>query len=76
MRPRMRPGPAHGLPVVTPWAPVGWTAEALDGLGVPLRRIRRDWDKACWPLATKGFFPFRTRIPALIDRLKPLQPTG
>ena len=26
----------HGLPVVTPVAPVGWTAEALDGLGVPL----------------------------------------
>lgn len=67
---------SHGLPVVTPWAPVGWTAEALDGLGVKLCRIRRDWDEACWPLATKGFFPFRTRIPALIDRLKPMPPTG
>ena len=67
---------SHGLPVVTPWAPVGWTAEALDGLGVPLRRIRRDWDEACWPAATKGFFPFRTRIPALIDTLKPFKPTG
>ena len=66
----------HGLPVVTPWAPTGWTAEALAGLGMPVLRLRRDWDEACWPLATKGFFPFRTRIPALIDRLKPMQPTG
>jgi deoxyribodipyrimidine photo-lyase len=66
----------HGLPVVTPWAPVGWTADALGGLGVPLRRLRRDWDHACWPAATKGFFPFRTRIPALIDTLRPTAPTG
>jgi deoxyribodipyrimidine photo-lyase len=64
----------HGHPVVTPWAPVGWTAEALDGLGLPLIRLRRDWDSACWPLATKGFFPFRESIPALIDRLRPVPP--
>lgn len=61
----------HGLPVVTPWAPVGWVAEALDGLGLPLLRLRRDWDSACWPRATKGFFPFRENIPALLDRLRP-----
>ncbi|WP_137178085.1 FAD-binding domain-containing protein [Roseomonas sp. AR75] len=61
----------HGLPVVTPWSPVGWTATALDGLGVTLHRLRRDWDEACWPLATKGFFPFRENIPALIARLHP-----
>jgi deoxyribodipyrimidine photo-lyase len=64
----------HGLPVVTPWAPTGWTATALDGLGMPLHRLRRDWDEACWPLATKGFFPFRERIPALLDRLRPEPP--
>ncbi len=64
----------HGLPVVTPWAPVGWTAEALAGLGLPLLRLRRDWDEACWPRATKGFFPFRDSIPALLDRLRPLPP--
>jgi deoxyribodipyrimidine photo-lyase len=66
----------HGLPVVTPWAPVGWTATALDGLGIRLHRLRRDWDEACWPLATKGFFPFREKIPALIDRLRPQPPMG
>ncbi len=65
---------AHGLPVVTPWAPVGWTAAALDGLGWPLLRLRRDWDQACWPRATKGFFPFRTAIPALLEALRPTPP--
>ena len=64
---------AHGLPVVTPWAPVGWTADALAGSGVPMRRIRREWDEACWPLATKGFFPFRESIPTLLGRLLPDQ---
>jgi deoxyribodipyrimidine photo-lyase len=64
----------HGLPVVTPWSPIGWTATALEGLGVPLHRLRRDWDEACWPLATKGFFPFREHIPALIERLRPQAP--
>lgn len=68
---------AHGLPVVTPWAPTGWTAAALEGLGVPLLRLRRDWDSACWPLATKGFFPFRESIPRLIELLlKPPGPAG
>ncbi|SFK40387.1 FAD-binding domain-containing protein [Falsiroseomonas stagni] len=67
---------SHGLPVVTPWAPVGWTADALAGAGVPMRRVRRDWDSACWPLATKGFFPFREGIPTLLGRLVPDQPAG
>ncbi len=62
---------AHGLPVVTPWSPTGWTAEALATLGIPLLRLRRPWDEACWPLATGGFFPFRKNIPKLVDRLLP-----
>jgi deoxyribodipyrimidine photo-lyase len=66
----------HGLPVVAPWAPVGWTAEALAGLGVPVLRLRRAWDEACWPRATRGFFPFREGIPALLDRLRPEAPGG
>jgi deoxyribodipyrimidine photo-lyase len=65
---------AHGVPVVTPWAPVGWTADALARLDVPLLRRRRCWDEACWPLATRGFFPFRENIPTLLDQLKPLPP--
>ena len=26
-----------------------------------LVRVRRPWDDVLWPLATKGFFPFRQR---------------
>lgn len=62
--------------VVTPVAPVGWTAEALDGIaealaarGIALYRLRRPWDAACWPLATKGFFAFRQQIPRLVREL-------
>jgi len=61
---------AQDVPVVMPWAPVGWTADALADL--PVLRLRRDWDSACWPLATKGFFPFKAAIPALIARLNPI----
>jgi len=58
---------AQPVPVVSPWAPVGWTAEAL--AGVKLLRLRRGWDDACWPRATKGFFPFKAGIPALIEAI-------
>jgi len=67
--------------VATPYAPVGWTGEALLGVaaalharGIRLHRLRRPWDEACWPLARKGFFPFRESIPDLISRLRPAAP--
>ncbi len=65
---------AQTVPVVTPWAPIGWTAAALEGLRIT--RLRRDWDSACWPLATKGFFPFKEKIPRLIATLAPTQPSA
>ena len=59
--------------LVTPYAPVGPTADALDKLAEALRasnlslvRVRRDWDEAAWPQATKGFFPFKKQIPDLL----------
>jgi deoxyribodipyrimidine photo-lyase len=62
--------------VLTPEAPTGWTADALRPIGamlaargIRLVRLRRDWDEACWPLATRGFFQFRERIPELARRL-------
>ena len=62
--------------VITPYAPVGWVADALAPLdtalaarGIRLHRVMRDWDATCWPLATKGFFAFREAIPGLIARL-------
>ena len=55
-------------------APVGPVAEALAALsgplaaaGLPLVRVRRPWDDALWPLATKGFFPFRQRSRAALE---------
>ncbi|MBS7791435.1 deoxyribodipyrimidine photolyase [Roseococcus sp. SDR] len=67
--------------IVTPWAPVGWTASALEEVGklcaaegLTLHRLRRDWDEACWPLAQRGFFPFRSEIPRLIGELRPAPP--
>jgi deoxyribodipyrimidine photo-lyase len=77
-------GWARGLGVtriITPWAPIGWTAPLLDEVGrlcaaagVTLHRLRREWDEACWPLAQRGFFPFRTEIPRLIAGLQPTPP--
>ena len=54
--------------VVTPYAPVGPAAEALDDLDlpVPLHRLRRPEDEAAWPHCTKGFFALRKQIPALV----------
>lgn len=67
--------------VATPHAPVGWTADglhelraALAGQGITLHRLRRPWDAACWPHARRGFFPFRTQIPALLRQLAPARP--
>jgi hypothetical protein len=31
--------------------------------------VRRDWDEAFWPGATKGFFAFKGRIPGVLDHL-------
>ena len=62
--------------IVTPYPPVGWVADAMAPLdaalaarGVRLHRVMRDWDAACWPHATKGFFAFREAIPGLLARL-------
>jgi deoxyribodipyrimidine photo-lyase len=59
--------------LVTAQAPVGPVADriaamaaALAGDGVRLVSLRRDWDAAAWPLATKGFFAFKAAIPRLI----------
>ena len=58
----VEPGWDGGLPVVTPWAPVGPSAEALP----PCIRIRREWDSLAWPRATKGYFQIKAAIPAVL----------
>ena len=59
--------------IVTPYAPVGPVRDRLDRLdhdlasdGLRLSRLLRPWDARSWPHATRGFFPFREKIPALL----------
>lgn len=54
-----------GLPVVTPWAPVGPSAGALP---MGCARIRRQWDELVWPHATRGYFQVRKMIPAILAK--------
>ncbi|QHC65499.1 DNA photolyase [Rathayibacter sp. VKM Ac-2759] len=63
--------------VVVPYPPVGPVRErletlrsALAGEGVALVTVRRRWDSTAWPSASRGFFPFRKRIPALVRHLE------
>ena len=55
-------GWANGLPIVTAWAPVGPSAEALP----PCTQIRRTWDSVAWPKATRGYFQVKAAIPAVL----------
>ena len=62
--------------IVTPFAPVGPVRDALDALepllaarGVELVRVASAYDAAAWPLATRGFFQFKEKIPQLVRRL-------
>lgn len=67
---------SHGAQsVITPCAPTGPIADVLGplehtlaGQGIEFKTVRRDWDEAAWPLAKRGFFPFRKHIPALLKR--------
>lgn len=54
---------AQGLPVVTPWAPVGPSAAALPP---GCLRVRRAWDEAAWPRSTRGYSRLRSVIPTLL----------
>ena len=59
--------------IVTPYAPVGPVAAKINAArltlsknGIRLAQIRRRWDNQYWPHASKGFFPFKEKIPALL----------
>ena len=61
--------------VVTPYPPVGWAADrlaaaepALKEAGVTVHRALRDYDRAAWPHAHKGFFALKKQIPKLIGQ--------
>ena len=62
--------------IVTGYVPVGPTRDWLDGLRAPLDRagislttLRRTWDDMLWPHATKGFFPFKEKLPSALRTL-------
>jgi deoxyribodipyrimidine photo-lyase len=62
--------------IVTGYVPVGPTADWLHGLRAPLDRAgislttpRRIWDDVLWPHATRGFFPFKEKLPAALRDL-------
>lgn len=59
--------------VLVPVAPVGPVQERFDVLrdalaehDVALVTVRRPWDSRAWPHASRGFFPFKERIPGLV----------
>ncbi|QEE38640.1 MULTISPECIES: FAD-binding domain-containing protein [unclassified Methylobacterium] len=50
-------------PVVTAWAPVGPSADALPEDCI---RVRRAWDETAWPRSTRGYSRLRSVIPAVL----------
>jgi deoxyribodipyrimidine photo-lyase len=64
--------------IITAYAPVGPVAGLfaefaphLEREGIKLVQIRRSWDEKFWPHATKGFFPFKEKIPKILSELSP-----
>ena len=62
--------------IITAYAPVGKVADRLARIapvlaaeGIPLIQVRRAWDENFWPHATKGFFPFKERIPKILREM-------
>lgn len=54
--------------IVTAYCPVGHVRDFLSGRDDVIF-IARQYDKTCWPYATKGFFKFKEQIPQLIGEL-------
>ena len=62
--------------VVTAYVPIGPTAEIVQTLadrlaerGIALIAPLRPWDQLAWPHATRGFFQFREKIPAILREM-------
>ncbi|MEN0000184.1 MAG: FAD-binding domain-containing protein [Pseudomonadota bacterium] len=59
--------------LIAPYTPVGHARPHMMALASKLRaedidfvEVRRDWDSRAWPHCTKGFFPFKEKIPNLL----------
>lgn len=62
--------------VVTGYAPVGPVATALStaqpdlcAAGITLQQVRREYDTAAWPHATKGFFAMKKGVSSILEQL-------
>ncbi|MEM6888790.1 MAG: FAD-binding domain-containing protein [Pseudomonadota bacterium] len=60
--------------IATPYAPVGAVAATLSAVAAlpgapPIIPVMRTYDRMAWPHATKGFFPFKAKIPSFLDQL-------
>jgi hypothetical protein len=60
--------------LLRPWTPVGPVRDAIAPVlqrlqeeGREQHDLLRGWDARAWPHAGKGFFPFRRRIPELLE---------
>ncbi len=45
-------------------------SDTLEKMGVALHLLRRPWDEAFYPHATKGFFKFKQQIPQILDQVE------
>ena len=66
----------HVDTIVAGFPPVGWVRPRLDRArnaladrGVRLVYLQRDWDRAFWPHATRGFFKLKKHIPTTLRSL-------
>ena len=59
-------GWADGLPIITPWAPVGPSASALPPA---CTQVRRQWDDCTWRRSTRGYFQVKAAIPAILQQV-------
>ncbi|MFW2589009.1 FAD-binding domain-containing protein [Sagittula sp. SSi028] len=61
--------------IVTHYAPTGPVADNLAQIdGLPLHQALRPFDARAWPYATKGFFKFKDKIPALLAAMRDKAP--
>lgn len=55
------------LPVGPSRDALGAASKALSDADIHLAQLQREWDRAAWPYATKGFFRFKKQIPQLLN---------
>lgn len=66
---------AGAAQIITGYIPQGplhdWLRDAapvLEGQGITLCEVQRDWDRAIWPYSTAGFFKVKKQIPGIVTQ--------